>query len=182
MTAAALAFRADFKYGEIENSLEKRLKSKNLPPLTEKEKSTIRERAREAYKKGLEGKPLHDPDNDQGSHPGPSKPREPSPTPNPDKPDPSKPKPGPDIPTPKPKPGPDMPTPKPKPGPDMPTPKPKPPMPPGKDKDDQNDPMKPPPRDPLVLDLDGDGVELIAVKDSTAYFDLNGDGIREKVA
>ncbi|MCV6603008.1 MAG: hypothetical protein OIF54_15855 [Cohaesibacter sp.] len=30
--------------------------------------------------------------------------------------------------------------------------------------------------------MDGDGVELIAAKDSTAYFDLNGDGIREKVA
>ena len=30
--------------------------------------------------------------------------------------------------------------------------------------------------DPLVLDLDGDGIELIDLEDSNAYFDLNGDG------
>ncbi len=32
------------------------------------------------------------------------------------------------------------------------------------------------PRDPLVLDLDGDGVELISFDQSQAFFDLNGDG------
>jgi len=37
-----------------------------------------------------------------------------------------------------------------------------------------------PPRDPLVLDLDGDGVELIGVKNSTAHFDFAKDGFREQ--
>jgi len=32
------------------------------------------------------------------------------------------------------------------------------------------------PRDPLVLDLDGDGIELISFTQSQAFFDLNGDG------
>ncbi|NOQ79063.1 MAG: hypothetical protein GQ546_06645, partial [Gammaproteobacteria bacterium] len=32
------------------------------------------------------------------------------------------------------------------------------------------------PRDPLVLDLDGDGVELTNLNDSNAYFDLDGNG------
>ena len=35
--------------------------------------------------------------------------------------------------------------------------------------------------DPLILDLDGDGIELVSMADSNAYFDLNSDGIREKV-
>ena len=34
--------------------------------------------------------------------------------------------------------------------------------------------------DPLVLDLNGDGVKLVGVSDSTAYFDFDGDGFREK--
>ncbi|MFG5379674.1 calcium-binding protein [Yoonia sp. R2-816] len=36
-----------------------------------------------------------------------------------------------------------------------------------------------PPRDPLVLDLDGDGVELTSLETSNAYFDLDGDGFAE---
>jgi len=32
---------------------------------------------------------------------------------------------------------------------------------------------------PLVIDLDGDGVELISLEDSTAFFDLNLDGFAE---
>jgi len=36
-------------------------------------------------------------------------------------------------------------------------------------------------RDPLVLDLDGDGVELTAMNNSAAYFDLDNDGIAEQV-
>lgn len=36
------------------------------------------------------------------------------------------------------------------------------------------------PRDPLVLDLDGDGIELIAVGASQAHFDFAGDGFAEK--
>ncbi len=54
--------------------------------------------------------------------------------------------------------------------------------PPGQDPDDPDDPLKPPPRDPLVVDLDGDGIELVSLENSTAYFDLNADGFREKVA
>jgi Ca2+-binding RTX toxin-like protein len=34
--------------------------------------------------------------------------------------------------------------------------------------------------DPLVIDLNGDGVKLAAVATSTAYFDYGGDGFREK--
>lgn len=34
--------------------------------------------------------------------------------------------------------------------------------------------------DPIVLDLDGDGVELIARDQATVYFDMDGDGIRER--
>lgn len=37
-----------------------------------------------------------------------------------------------------------------------------------------------PPRDPLVLDLDGDGVELIPVDGSSAHFDFGGDGFAER--
>ena len=35
---------------------------------------------------------------------------------------------------------------------------------------------------PLVLDLDGDGVEIVAKKDSNAYFDMDMDGIAERTA
>ena len=35
---------------------------------------------------------------------------------------------------------------------------------------------------PIVLDLDGDGVELVALEDSTAFYDINGDGYRERMA
>ncbi len=35
---------------------------------------------------------------------------------------------------------------------------------------------------PVVLDLDGDGVELVALPDSSARFDVNGDGAREAIA
>ncbi len=35
---------------------------------------------------------------------------------------------------------------------------------------------------PIVLDLDGDGVELIELEDSTAFYDINGDGYRERMA
>jgi Ca2+-binding RTX toxin-like protein len=35
--------------------------------------------------------------------------------------------------------------------------------------------------DPLVIDLNGNGVELTDIENSTAYFDLDGDGIKEKV-
>ena len=37
-----------------------------------------------------------------------------------------------------------------------------------------------PPVDPLVLDLDGDGIELISVLQSQAHFDFDGDGFAEK--
>jgi Ca2+-binding RTX toxin-like protein len=40
----------------------------------------------------------------------------------------------------------------------------------------------PPRRDPLVLDLDKDGfISTVSLQDSTAYFDLTGDGLKEKV-
>jgi Ca2+-binding RTX toxin-like protein len=38
----------------------------------------------------------------------------------------------------------------------------------------------PPPSDPTVLDLDGDGVELISLDQSTARFDMLGDGTRHR--
>ena len=34
---------------------------------------------------------------------------------------------------------------------------------------------------PVVLDIDQDGIELVSVADSKAYFDLDGDGIDEKL-
>ena len=34
--------------------------------------------------------------------------------------------------------------------------------------------------DPLILDLDGDGIELTSVNDLTVRFDIDGDGFREK--
>ncbi len=37
-------------------------------------------------------------------------------------------------------------------------------------------------RDPLVLDLDGDGIELGTLADSQAYFDLNGDGFATRTS
>ena len=36
------------------------------------------------------------------------------------------------------------------------------------------------PRDPLVIDLDGNGVDLTSLQSSTAYFDFGADGTREK--
>jgi Ca2+-binding RTX toxin-like protein len=36
------------------------------------------------------------------------------------------------------------------------------------------------PRDPLIIDLDGNGVDLTSLQSSTAYFDFGGDGTREK--
>jgi len=35
--------------------------------------------------------------------------------------------------------------------------------------------------DPLMVDIDGDGVELINANDSQVFFDLNGDGTSEKI-
>ncbi len=35
---------------------------------------------------------------------------------------------------------------------------------------------------PIVLDLDGDGVELVPLEESTAFFDMNGDGYRTRMA
>ena len=34
---------------------------------------------------------------------------------------------------------------------------------------------------PIILDLDGDGVELVPLEESTAFFDINGDGYRERM-
>lgn len=45
-------------------------------------------------------------------------------------------------------------------------------------------PLPPPPprRDPLVLDLNQDGdISTVSLADSTAFFDITGDGIKEKV-
>ncbi len=43
-------------------------------------------------------------------------------------------------------------------------------------------PSKPPtpPKDPLVIDLDGDGIELVSLANSQAYFDFDEDGFAEK--
>ena len=35
---------------------------------------------------------------------------------------------------------------------------------------------------PIILDLDGDGVELVPLDESTAFYDINGDGYRERMA
>lgn len=35
---------------------------------------------------------------------------------------------------------------------------------------------------PITLDLDGDGVELVPLDESTAFYDINGDGYRERMA
>ena len=37
-----------------------------------------------------------------------------------------------------------------------------------------------PPSCPLILDLDGDGIELTSFENSTVHFDIDGDGFREK--
>ena len=37
------------------------------------------------------------------------------------------------------------------------------------------------PRDPLVLDLDGDGIETLGARESTALFDLDNDGIKTRL-
>lgn len=42
-----------------------------------------------------------------------------------------------------------------------------------------DDPFGNPPNSPLVIDVDGDGIELIALEDSRAMFDLNMDGFAE---
>ncbi|MCK5311890.1 MAG: hypothetical protein KAJ62_07265 [Desulfobacteraceae bacterium] len=34
---------------------------------------------------------------------------------------------------------------------------------------------------PIVMDLDGDGVELVSLEDSTAYYDIDGDGTRNRI-
>jgi hypothetical protein len=36
------------------------------------------------------------------------------------------------------------------------------------------------PEDPLVIDLDGDGIELVALADSGAWFDIDGDLFAER--
>ena len=35
--------------------------------------------------------------------------------------------------------------------------------------------------DPLTFDMDGDGIDLISLENSNAFFDLDGDGMQEKV-
>ncbi|TPI51521.1 calcium-binding protein, partial [Mesorhizobium sp. B3-1-3] len=40
--------------------------------------------------------------------------------------------------------------------------------------------FNPPPRDPLVVDLDGDGIELTSLANSNVHFDLDGDGFAER--
>jgi hypothetical protein len=53
------------------------------------------------------------------------------------------------------------------------------------DEDNTPDPLNPPPppKDPLVLDTDKDGfISTIALSDSNAYFDITGDGIKERVS
>lgn len=42
------------------------------------------------------------------------------------------------------------------------------------------EPVKPSFRTPLVLDLDGDGVDIIQLWDASIHFDFDGDGFREK--
>ena len=42
-----------------------------------------------------------------------------------------------------------------------------------------DDPFDDPPVSPLVLDMDGDGIELVALSDSKAMFDLDSDGFAQ---
>lgn len=55
----------------------------------------------------------------------------------------------------------------------------------GPDAGNANNPPSPPGgksrRRPIILDLDGDGVELVSLKTSTAFFDGDKDGFREQV-
>lgn len=44
----------------------------------------------------------------------------------------------------------------------------------------QDNPFHNPPTSPLVIDLDGDGIELTALDGSNTYFDLNVDGFAER--
>lgn len=44
-----------------------------------------------------------------------------------------------------------------------------------------DDPNSPPTESPVVLDMDNDGLEMISVMDSKAYFDLDGDSLPEKL-
>jgi Ca2+-binding RTX toxin-like protein len=41
--------------------------------------------------------------------------------------------------------------------------------------------LLPPPilRDPIIIDLDGDGIEMIARQDNNIFFDMDGDGLKE---
>ena len=56
----------------------------------------------------------------------------------------------------------------------------------GNNNNDDNapEPIKPPPpKDPLILDTNKDGfISTIALSDSNAYFDITGDGIKERVS
>ena len=44
------------------------------------------------------------------------------------------------------------------------------------------DPAKDPPTSPLIIDLNGDGVQTIALEQSQVFFDLNGDGFAQHTA
>ncbi|MBO9399165.1 calcium-binding protein, partial [Shimia sp. R9_2] len=46
--------------------------------------------------------------------------------------------------------------------------------------DDLDSLFNPPPRDPLVIDLDGDGIELTSLAGSSVFFDLDGDQFAER--
>jgi Ca2+-binding RTX toxin-like protein len=47
---------------------------------------------------------------------------------------------------------------------------------------DPNEPLNHQPVSPLIIDLDGNGVRTIALDNSVAFFDLNGDGFAEHTA
>lgn len=53
-----------------------------------------------------------------------------------------------------------------------------------RNKDDDDDDNSPPDRnaDPLVLDLDGDGIETTSLEGNSVFFDIDGDGIRERTS
>ena len=46
--------------------------------------------------------------------------------------------------------------------------------------EEAEDQVRPRYYDPLVMDLDGDGIELTSLENSKVYFDIDGDGFREK--